>query len=402
MRRLSDAFAPVPPVVDERIDQALRKMHAGEQRRRTKPLLALALTLVLLLSMGGVAAAAGNGVLEYLFPRTSPTEEQRLMAQDVSWHWQGEGVSVTVPDILFDGRRLSVSVQVQSESPLYTLVEGVWLDGCSTGNTCGLMEGWVKAPDEGIFPVERGFSVTEEARVHEGPTQVRFRLVLLEPMGEVVPMSKPNSDEENEAIQQEAEALIDQGRVPITPYQGHIMCHRGRGVSFANDPAYDFPRYSQRYVQSANMRLVQELEVSLTAMGAMGESVEAYTVADNQELPFEVAGCTAFLSEAGTYVKLALAAREGGMSREALVRLMQETEPVLYSAEGHSLPYQDMTHDGEGMGGETEEGFEVQLVKPPLEGEATDVIYLIPCGLMDGEPLWDCAIRLEKAAEASK
>lgn len=398
MRRLSDAFTPVPPVVDERIDQVMREVHAGGQRQRSRPLMAIALALVLMLATGGVAAAAGNGVLEYLFPKTSPTEGQRLMAQEVGWHWQGEGVSVSVPDILFDGRRLSVSVQVQSESPLYTMVEGVWLDGCSTGNTYGLMEGWVKAPNEGIFPVARGFSVTDEERVHEGPTQVRFRLVLLEPLGEIVPMGKPDSDEESEAIQQKAEALIDQGKVPVTPYQGHVMCHRGRVVSFENDPAYDFQRDSQRYVQSANMRLVQELEISLTAMGAMGDGVKAYAVAGGQELPFQVTDCTAFLSEAGTYVKLTLAAKEGGMSREALVRLMQETELVLYSAEGQPLAYQDMTHDGEGMGGETEDGFEVQLVKPPLDGGAREAMYLVPCDLSDGEPRWEWAIRLEGAA----
>lgn len=398
MRRLSDAFAPVPPVVDERIDQALQEVHTGGQRRRSRPLMAIALALALMLATGGAAAAAGNGVLEYLFPRTTPTEGQRLMAQEVGWHWQGEGVSVSVPDALFDGRRLSVSVQVQSETPLYTMVEGVWLDECSTGNTYGLMEGWVTAPDEGISPVEKGFSVTDEEQVHEGPTQVRFRLALLEPMGEVVPMGKPNSDEENEAIQQEAEALIDQGKVPVTPYQGHIMCHRGREVSFENDPAYDFQRDSQRYVQSANMCLVQELEVSLTVMGAMGDGVETYAVAGMQELPFEVTDATAFLSEAGTYVKLELSAREGGMSREDLVRLMQETELVLYSAEGQQLAYQDMTHDGEGMGGETENGFEVQLVKPPLEGGAREAMYLIPCRMSDGEPLWDYAIRLEREA----
>ena len=175
MPDLKKAFpSEVSPMVHARVTNALREVESMDMKK-TRPAAGLALAIILTLAvLGGAAALVGSGVLDFVFDRDTPTQRQMEMVQPVGVTHEGEAVTVSVTDAMFDGESLSLGVTfrlMQGERPVFALIDHLTLNGApllrETGNIEKMWLFHPLAPEAG--ETARGLT----ARLDDGDTELR-------------------------------------------------------------------------------------------------------------------------------------------------------------------------------------------------------------------------------------
>lgn len=108
--RLEDAFAPVPDVVQEHIDKAIMEVHNMNQKHR-KPMLAVALIVVLALALGSTAVATSTqwGIFDFFSwgsnkGQALPEASDALRTDVTQQGGKMEAATFTLRETLCDGR----------------------------------------------------------------------------------------------------------------------------------------------------------------------------------------------------------------------------------------------------------------------------------------------------------
>ncbi len=175
---LEDAFAPEPAMVHARVERTLREATTMTKKHFCTKTLAFALALALMLCSVAYAAVTG-GVLDYVFRggKSAPTEQQRNLVQPICAGETAGGVTVTVTEAIFDGRRLDLGVQVDTDQPTWVEVVSLTLDG----------EAAVVQSAYGLFmPIAQSMpggltAVTEERITKDCQAEMHIRLLDRDP-----------------------------------------------------------------------------------------------------------------------------------------------------------------------------------------------------------------------------
>lgn len=127
---LSRAVPPMPESFVKRMDETLKEIERMNRRRKLTVALAAALAAMLVLASVAVAQAIDSGVLNRLFgEKEVPQQAAELLQTDVSTVTQ-DGITLSIDELLFDGRSLSWqwSVSSEREDAVFALI-GYELDG---------------------------------------------------------------------------------------------------------------------------------------------------------------------------------------------------------------------------------------------------------------------------------
>lgn len=112
---LSRAVPPMPESFTKRMDDTLKEIECMNKKRKMTVVLAAALVAMLALSSIAVAQAIDSGVLSRLFGgREVPQQAAELLQTDLNTVSQ-EGITLTVDELLFDGRSLNWQWNIGSE-----------------------------------------------------------------------------------------------------------------------------------------------------------------------------------------------------------------------------------------------------------------------------------------------
>ena len=193
MRKLENAFAPVPDHVHERVESALAQLHREEKVRRIRPMTALIAVVILMLALAGAAVAANYaGVLDYLFyrPIESVPENVEGLVQPVGKSWEKAGVTLTVDEAITDGLTLSFTLSAAArEEPYYMAIESVNFAGeeirCTTIGS-EMTSQFIDHPHYATGETRHiGISAPRSRRV-EGTAEVEVHIALMQTQRELV------------------------------------------------------------------------------------------------------------------------------------------------------------------------------------------------------------------------
>ncbi len=127
---LSRAVPPMPESFVKRMDETLKEIERMNKRRKLTVALAAALAAMLVLASVAVAQAIDSGVLNRLFGgQEVPQQAAELLQTDASTVTQ-DGITLSIDELLFDGRSLNWqwSVSSEREDAVFALL-GYSLDG---------------------------------------------------------------------------------------------------------------------------------------------------------------------------------------------------------------------------------------------------------------------------------
>ncbi len=131
---LHQAVPPMPDSFADRMRSTLLRLEAPKRRiSRPKPVLVLAAALLaVLMASVAVAQAVDSGILARLFGNSQPSEEAQILLKTGLDSASSEGVTITVDELLFDGRSLNCDWTLSSEREgMVYLLSGVRLEGAS-------------------------------------------------------------------------------------------------------------------------------------------------------------------------------------------------------------------------------------------------------------------------------
>lgn len=317
MRRYKDAFSPVPQETIARVEDTLRSLPRREEpsalplRRRWAVAVAAALVLTL---CGGAVAAERLGVLNYLFGKGGPTEEQQELVQDVNMTRKAEMATITVTDAVFDGRQLSMGLIFDTDQPTYAMAEGLWLNGTLVDDdNVSVRFYWINQ-NEGQKQTTSGLTaIASEALT--GQIEVRQRLMLLRPAKGVKVFSEADYDS-GESMRLAALQAVEEGYTPVDADASWFPVSLDLPSPRHHDDETDYP-YNRRSLAMAEMYNMDVEEVWLTFTV---EGNEAYTgetvyleVANNDDLPFTVVSRRAELTLVGSHFVLDIYPKEDGL-----------------------------------------------------------------------------------------
>ena len=127
---LSRAVPPMPESFVRRMDDTLKEIERMKKRRKLTIALAAALVAMLALASVAVAQAIDSGVLARLFGEKEPPQEAAELLQTDLNAVSQDGITLTLDELLFDGRSLNWqwSVSSEREEPVFALI-GYSVDG---------------------------------------------------------------------------------------------------------------------------------------------------------------------------------------------------------------------------------------------------------------------------------
>ena len=121
---LSRAVPPMPESFVKRMDETLKEIERMKKRKKLTIALAAALVAMLALTSVAVAQAIDSGVLNRLFGKQEvPQQAAELLQTNVNTVSQ-DGVTLSIDELLFDGRSLNWqwSVSSEREDAVYALI----------------------------------------------------------------------------------------------------------------------------------------------------------------------------------------------------------------------------------------------------------------------------------------
>lgn len=405
MRDLKNAFSPVPSTVHLRVEQTLEEVHEMNLKHH-KPIAAVVLAVVLSLALLGGAVAAGGGVLNYLFANDKPTQQQQSLVQSIGVSHAGSDVTTTVTDAIFDGRRLDAALTFDTQLPLYAVLDGAWFNGQEVTNTDGWLHNWVNDPSASEKSLAAtGISVILDDRI-DGPVEVRLRLLLLTPEKQVEAI--------NFAVMSEKQAdeafysCTAKGNTPIYAQgvQHGIYLPTDVYAQYAATPSLDAAgrdACTRAYLEAANMRLVEEAEMTFTV-----ETVDTcvqdigWMVSQKGESPFRVDVVKADFTPMSTHIVVDVYPTVHGMTQEELTNLFISHWTSIYDEKKEKVPFQAISGAGSSSGEQRKDTMgnwyiRLEWEEGPIEGEY-EKLYLVPCQWPDGAeketPFWNYAIEL--------
>lgn len=405
MRDLKNAFSPVPSMVHLRVEQTLEEVHEMSLKH-SKPIAAVVLAVVLSLALLGGAVAAGGGVLNYLFSSDTPTEQQQSLVQSIGVSHAGSDVTTTVTDAIYDGRRLDAALTFDTQLPLYAVLDGAWFNGQEATNTNGWLHNWVNDPTAS----ERSTAVTGISVIHDdridGPVEVRLRLLLLTPEKQVeaINFAVMSEKQADEAFY----ACTAKGNTPIYAQgvQHGIYLPTDVYAQHAATPSSDAAgrdTCTKAYLDAANMRLVEEAEMTFT-VEVMDACVEdaGWKVSQKGEIPFRADVVKADFTPMSTHIVVDVYPAVHGMTQEELTDLFISHWTGIYDEKEEKVSFQTISGAGSSSGEQRKDKMgnwyiRLEWEEGPIEGEY-EKLYLVPCQWPDGAeretPLWNYAIEL--------
>ena len=123
--RFDDAFSPVPELVHERFQKALREKNQMKISKTKRSAAVLAVALAIVLALAGVAYAATKlGILDYLVGgEDKASDNLKQSVQPIAVSATGDGIRVNLTGAVYDGDRLSLSFDMKkanySNSPTW-------------------------------------------------------------------------------------------------------------------------------------------------------------------------------------------------------------------------------------------------------------------------------------------
>lgn len=402
MRRYQDAFSPVPEETLRRVEDTLHHLPRGETRTvvRSRPRLAVALVLALLLTLcGGAVAADRLGVLDFLFRWDAPTEDQQRLVQNVNLTRQAELATITVTDAAFDGSQLSMGLLFDADQPTYAIAEGLWLNGALQSTPFhNLLNEWVSR-EQTTRQAVTGLSLTVDD-LPAGPNEVKLRIMLLAPKQSVFVLDS-NLDKETYAkLKQQA---IDAGKTPVVgELSWNLTCPDNAYDRHLNDdPTYPHYRYSLLYAAECNMD-IEEVWLTFTIDGAEeapGE-IRYWDVANNDDLPFTVVARRAEVTALGSHFMLDIYPKEGGIETARDLGTILPLAYRFYDEQREPLRFGHTSYSGGGGGWFQDEDGRVffRIVDEPgvLRG-MPEAIYLVNSSRLTNAAFWQWAIELRPA-----
>lgn len=117
--RFDDAFSPVPELVHERFQKALREKNQMKISKTKRSAAVLAVALAIVLALAGVAYAATKlGILDYLVGgEDKASDNLKQSVQPIAVSATGDGIRVNLTGAVYDGDRLSLSFDMESLTP---------------------------------------------------------------------------------------------------------------------------------------------------------------------------------------------------------------------------------------------------------------------------------------------
>lgn len=112
---LSRAVPPMPESFVRRMDETLKEIESMKKRKKMTIALVAAMIAVLALTSVAVAQAIDSGILDRLFGGREPSQQAaELLQTDLNTVTQ-DGITLTVDELLFDGRSINYGWSLSSE-----------------------------------------------------------------------------------------------------------------------------------------------------------------------------------------------------------------------------------------------------------------------------------------------
>ncbi|MEG2251479.1 MAG: hypothetical protein RSC98_00415, partial [Clostridia bacterium] len=282
--RFEDAFPAVPPMVHARFEEALKET---KTMKRAKPISALVLAAILVITLAGVAyAAAQSGVLQFLFHSGERTQEQLDLVQPLGIVHEENGVTTRVTDAILNQGTLSVAFDLESKQPIYIITDSITLNGVELfvsdssmvnmwyGNEYASQydtqargfTGYLEKPSEGENPANQIAYEQAIRRLQEERTgEVKIHLTYLVPQKELVPIAGIY-DAQSQKAWKEIDACVAAGNTPIASDDGSILVDSTWLGDQYNEwiPAHQYPvGDAEAHVSHSNMKVLDSFELTL-------------------------------------------------------------------------------------------------------------------------------------------
>lgn len=410
------AFTDVPPMVHARVLGALQEVKTV---KKAKPVAALVLAAVLILTLAGAAyAAVQSGVLNYLFGNTQPTPEQQQMVQPVSITHESDGITTTLTDLVFDGRELSFGLSFDLTKNAFVVINGVTIGGIHAYEIrASLSDMWLCKPFEPIeSPMTYGVTVSIDKTYFDeadhaalesayqqmnkdGRADVSFGMSLLVPKAECQSVDTYAAD--TAAMWERIDAIIAAGDTPICEYEPYevVTGSAALGDEFHKGlPAQHPIGNAGEYAKFANMDVLDSFTFDLSI--AAGDASDAELQAMYKHSPINDGRVHIVFDEVrftpfATSIRLSITPEEGYMTNEDIARIYKWF--AMYDEKHELISLLPQVIESSNTGFEEQaDGTLVYkaelhlgaLVDPP------EVINLVPYNEESSaeQPLWDYAI----------
>ncbi len=406
---------------DPRLTQRVLANVKGE-RPVKKASTAFVLAMVLIFALSAAAVAAGSGLMDYLFPgRSQPTEQQKALVQSVSAVHAKNGVSTAITEALISGHKLSMTLSVSADRPVWVQLLGVTVnDEDAPGQDTDVLNQFIGDPVQNSGgSAAGGLTCNLECPVGSS-ARVKVRLALLVPDGDVV--HKPQYDAG--LHDKEVRELVGQNKVVVTGNRGafsleydHIAAREDpeqNAVYEKLQPYYLLERpltkeearavkeleakmytMADLYVHYGNMALLDDVSLTFSLNADAKNIIEMHQV-EASEMPvhYEARLEQAQMDDMGFILRARLYPVEGGWTEEEI----EAAAPTFtFHDENRKLiMFQDTWTEKDTGGWQTDEegkrytGIDYRM--PALE-KKPKAVYAVPNGV-DGLPLWEDAIMM--------
>lgn len=421
--RFEDAFPSVPPMVHARVEDALREVKTVKQ---AKPISALVLAAVILMALASAAyAAARSSVLDFVFRSGTRTEEQMSMVQPVGVSHKAQGVTTTVTDAIVDGRKLSVALEIETETPFYVITDSVTVNGVELFmNDSNLVNMWIGNEyalehADGI----RGFSgtldetqiePTDEAaiaafhaavkRMEDGIADVRVHLTYLVPQKKLVPISGAYDTDSRKAWKA-IDECVAAGNTPIEKGgAGYIWvdsawmgAEYADGIQSGSIPAAQFPiGDAQAHIDHSNMRALDSFEIAFTLDAKESGKLDRTPKDGINDARMHIAFDEVSFSPVESTFNFTIT--PDGMTMDEIVQVYRHFTfyGIDENGQRNPLPFEDMFYEGTSSRETLSGGIEALRVcyKMPALAELPAIIAMVPYNESSTpeDPLWEYAI----------
>ncbi len=373
-RSLSDEL---PPDVRRTVLMRIKKKERPVMKSKLS--VSIILTIVLMMTSLTIAAAVGNGVLEYIFVKeSSPTSEQQALVQPVTAEHTSNGVTTKIVEAIWDNHRLDMAFQFQCNQPVWVQLLAVTVnDQEAAPMTTNVLNQWLVSPfDHQRTGAHGGLTCLLDQAV-SGKGTVQVHLALLIPGGEVV-----------RADESEKDTLIAQGKVAVTTAEydrDYILISSLAATEQQATTMLDL------YTRYANMKVLDDFVLTFT-LEPTDTAVQASMVnVDDMPKDFRVQVEHAAVSAMGVNLSLRIYPKEGGWSQAQIEENIMFLS--FYDEERQPLKFQDSNLFEMGSGPSYDEqgawyfGIDCQL---PAVEDRPAMLYVLPYKpTLDGEQLLD-------------
>lgn len=373
-RSLSDELPP-----DVRRTVLMRIKKKEKPVMKSKLSVGIILTIALMMASLTIAAAVGNGVLEYIFSKkSSPTPEQQALVQPVTAEHTANGVTTSIVDAIWDNHRLDMAFQFQCDQPVWAQLLDVTINGQEAAPmTTNVLNHWLVSPFDNQRTGAHGGLTCLLDQVVSGKATVQVHLALLIPGGEVV-----------RADESEKDALIAQGKVAITSGEYDRDYIQISSLAAKEQQATTMVDLYTRY---ANMKVLDDFVLTFT-LEPTDTAIQASMVnIDNMPQDFCVQVEHAAVSAMGINLSLRIYPKEGGWSQAQIEENIMFLS--FYDEEHQPLKFQDSNLFEMGSGPSYDEQgawyFSIDCQLPAVEDRPA-MLYVLPYKpTLDGEQLLD-------------